>query len=188
MDTKLTFWGKSKYWWVILIVGILVILSGFFYWLQPAIGYAVASVLFGWLLIALGCVQVAVGGSQKKIPGKAWWVIGGFIDMTVGFFLVRSIILAETVFPYFLAIIFIYWGVVSLISAFSNSRGERWWLSLINGILMLILGYMFIESGWVEDMVSVNFLVSIAFIYWGFTLCILSYEIKLIGSGQIDKL
>lgn len=47
---------QTKAWWVVVLVGVLFIIGGFAYWLWPVAGYAVASVLFGWLLIAGGMV------------------------------------------------------------------------------------------------------------------------------------
>ncbi len=91
--------------------------------------------------------------------------------------LVRSNLLSEEVFPYFLAMLFIFWGVEALISA-CYRQGKYWWLGIINGILLLLIGFFFMEAGWVSDMLMVSFLTSIAFIYWGFSLAIGSYELR----------
>lgn len=29
---SIDFWGQTKYWWIVLIVGILLVLGGFAYW------------------------------------------------------------------------------------------------------------------------------------------------------------
>lgn len=154
-------------WWLILSVGILLVVGGFTYWLWPVAGFAVASQIFGWLLILAGVVQLCVAAGPNHARGWGWWLAGGVINMFIGFMLVRSVILSEAVLPFFLAFLFFYWGIES----FVNTYGRLWWLRLINGILMCIIGYMFLEAGWVSNMWMVSFLASIAFIYWGFTLC-----------------
>lgn len=176
--THFDYWGKTKYWWSIMLVGILMVPCGFAYWIWPVAGYAVASQLFGWMLVLAGCVQLIVGGGVNQVPGRGWWIAGGIIDIFIGFMLVRSVILSETVLPYFLAFIFLYWGVSSIISSFSTQGKKYWWLQLINGILLCVIGFFFLEGGYLSNMASVNFLVSLAFIYWGFSLCIFSYEIR----------
>ena len=98
--------------------------------------------------------------------------------MFIGFMLVRSIILSEMVFPYFLAIIFIFWGIEALIGAAARRRVRYWWLGIINGILLCLIGFFFIEAGYISDMFMVSFLTSIAFIYWGFTVCMAAYDLK----------
>ena len=98
--------------------------------------------------------------------------------MVIGFLLIQNLILAEATFPYFLAFIFLYWGVMDLIASFSNSARKYWWLSLINGVLLCIIGFLFITSGIGSDIITIDFLVSIAFIYWGFSLCVFSYQLK----------
>ncbi|MDE6396323.1 MAG: DUF308 domain-containing protein, partial [Muribaculaceae bacterium] len=50
----------SRAWWAILLIGILLVLGGFAYWLWPVAGFAVASQIFGWLLILAGIVQLCV--------------------------------------------------------------------------------------------------------------------------------
>ena len=57
---SMNFWGQSKYWWIVLVAGILLVLGGFAYWFWPAAGYAVASQIFGWLLVLAGLVQICV--------------------------------------------------------------------------------------------------------------------------------
>ena len=58
--TTFNFWGKTKYWWGIMLVGILLIPAGLWLLFQPVMGYAVISMLLGWGLILFGVVQLTV--------------------------------------------------------------------------------------------------------------------------------
>ena len=64
--TTFNFWGKTKYWWALIITGILMIPCGLWLWFQPALGYEVLSLLLGWLLILFGIVQLIVSGNVKQ--------------------------------------------------------------------------------------------------------------------------
>ncbi|MDE7470509.1 MAG: DUF308 domain-containing protein, partial [Paramuribaculum sp.] len=170
--------GRTKAWWAVLLVGILMVLSGFTYWFWPAAGYAIASQIFGWLLILAGFVQLLVASGPHRGKGWGWWLAGGVMDMFIGFMMVRSIVLSEAVFPYFIALIFMFWGISAICNAVTNSSRKYWWLYLINGILLMVIGFFFIEAGWVQDMMMSSFLTSLAFIYWGFSVAMFSYELK----------
>jgi len=169
--------GHSRVWWLILIAGVLLVLGGFAYWFFPAAGYATASRIFGWLLILTGVVQLCVSSGENRPQGWGWWLAGGVIDIFVGFMLVRSVILSEVVFPYFLAFIFIYWGIESFTRT-GNHYGRYRWLGFINGILLCLIGFFFIEAGYVQNMMMISFLTSIAFIYWGFTIATAACEMR----------
>ena len=109
--------GQTRLWWLVLLVGILLVIGGFAYWFWPNAGYAVASQIFGWLLVLAGVVQLCTSAGPNRPKGWGWWLAGGMIDMFIGFMLVRSIILSEMVFPYFLAFVFIFWGIEALVKA-----------------------------------------------------------------------
>ncbi len=172
------FMGESRYWWLILTAGILMVVCGFAYWFWPVAGYAVASQLFGWLLILVGIVQLLQASGPHSGRGWGWWLAGGIIDMFIGFMMVRSVVLSEAVFPYFLALIFIFWGINAICASVQQSGRRYWWLQLINGILLLVIGVFFLIAGYLQNMVNVSFLTSLAFIYWGFTLAMGSYDMK----------
>lgn len=180
-----TFYKPTNLWWLVLTVGILMVLGGFCYWFWPAEGYMVASMLMGWLLIAAGLVQICVSASDNRPRAWGWWLIGGVFTLFIGFVLVRSLFLSMFAFPYFLAFFFVYWGIEQFISAATSAR-RGWWLPLINGILLCVIGFLFIESG-VSGMASTefmtSFIVSLAFIYWGFTLSTVAYEMKPVKRG-----
>ncbi len=175
---NVNYFGQTRLWWLVLCVGILLVLGGFAYWFWPAAGYAVASQIFGWLLVLAGIVQLCVASGPNRGKGWGWWLAGGIIDMFIGFMLVRSIVLSEAVLPYFLAIIFIFWGIEAIIGSCVRRSARYWWLGLINGILLSLIGFFFLEAGYVSDMLMVSFLTSIAFIYWGFTVAMAAYEMK----------
>lgn len=179
-QTDSTFYFQSRMWWLILAVGILMVIGGFCYWFWPAEGYMVASMLMGWMLIATGLVQVCVGASDNKPRSWGWWIAGGVLSMFVGFVMVRSLFLSMFLFPYFLAFFFVYWGIEQFMSA-GNSPRRGWWLPVVNGVLLCIIGFLFMESGvkgTAAQEFMTSFLVSLAFIYWGFTLCTVGYEVK----------
>lgn len=176
--SNLNYWGQNRYWWIVLVVGILMVFCGFAYWFWPVAGYAIASQLFGWLLILAGVIQMCVSAGNDRPRGWGWWLAGGIIDTFIGFMLVRSVILSEIVFPYFIAIIFLFWGISYIFDSVALSRRRYWWLYLINGILMMVIGFFFLEAGWIQDMEMTSFLTSLAFIYWGFTVAMVSCDMR----------
>ena len=76
--------GQTRWWWLILAVGILLVIGGFAYWFWPAAGYAVASQIFGWLLVMAGIVQLCVAAGPNSPRGWGWWIAGGIIERCVG--------------------------------------------------------------------------------------------------------
>lgn len=175
---NLNYWGQTRAWWAVLLVGVVMIICGFAYWFMPVVGYAIASQLFGWMLIVTGVVQLIVSVDASHSRGWGWWLVGGVIDMFIGFMLIRSIILSEMIFPYFIAFVFIYWGVSSMIAAIHRKRSRYWWIQIVNGVLMLIIAFLFLEAGYVRNMLMVSFLTSLAFIYWGLSIAMASYDMK----------
>ena len=96
--TTFNFWGKTKYWWGIMLVGILLIPAGLWLLFQPVMGYAVISMLLGWGLILFGVVQLTVSGDiEKRGQGWGWWLAGGIFDIFIGFLLISNLALSETV-------------------------------------------------------------------------------------------
>ena len=173
------FWGKTKYWWALIITGILMIPCGLWLWFQPALGYEVLSLLLGWLLILFGIVQLIVSGNVKqKVRGWGWWLAGGIIDILIGFILVGNLSFSEAVLPFFFAFIFVYKGIANLFSALNMVSPHRyWWLYLVNGLLLLILGLLFFASPFTAAF-SIIFLCAVAFIYWGFSLIFFGYSLR----------
>ena len=169
---------QSRYWWTVMLVGIMMIVCGMVYWLLPVQGYIVAAILFGWMLIGTGVVQLVISTGKNRPKGWGGWLIGGILYIFIGVMLVDRVELAELMLPYFLAIIFIYWGVMYIIESILLRPYKYWWIKLLNGLLMLFIGFFFIGAGYLEDMVMVSTLVALAFIYWGITLVSTSFELK----------
>ena len=176
--SNLNFWGVTRYWWVVLVIGLLFILGGFAYLFWPGIGFAVASQLFGWMMVVAGIVSLCVSAGRNRPQGWGWWLICGVINMFVGFMLVRSVVLSEAIFPYFIGLVFAMWGVGKIFNSVATRDRKYWWAYLINGILMLVLSFLVIESGYLSDLFMVSLLTSCAFIYWGLTLSVVSYEMR----------
>lgn len=175
---NVNFWGFTRWWWLLLVVGIIFVIAGFCYWVFPFVGFTVTAIMFGWLLVASGVVQLCVSASTNRPKGWGWWIAGGVLNVFLGFVLIRSILLTELVLPYFFAITFFFWGVNSIVGAVASRRRRYWWLNLVNGLILLIISYFFMESGLLQDMVMISMLTAVAFIYWGFSMMIIANDMR----------
>ena len=92
--TTISFWGKSRYWWAVLLVGILLIPCGIWLVARPDIGYSVISLLLGWFLIILGILQLIIASDiNRREQGWGWWLAGGILDILIGFLLVSNLLI-----------------------------------------------------------------------------------------------
>ena len=112
------------------------------------------------------------------IRGWGGWLAGAIIDILIGFILVGNLSFSEAVLPFFFAFIFMYKGIANLFSALNMVSTHRyWWLYLVNGLLLLILGLLFFASPFTAAF-SIIFLCAAAFIYWGFSLIFFGYSLR----------
>ncbi len=179
MDIIDSFFGKTKYWWLILIAGICIAIVGIWLLFFPIEGYIIIAQAFGWCLLLSGIFQIVIAASiEKKFHGWGWWLAGGIIDIIIGLILVVNLGLSMEVLPYFFAFIFLFKGIENIVASFvSISVNKFWWLYLINGVLMVILSWIFFSSVNNPTFI-IDFLVSIILIYWGISMLFLSFDLK----------
>ena len=128
--TTISFWGKSRYWWAVLLVGILLIPCGIWLVARPDIGYSVISLLLGWFLIILGILQLIIASDiNRREQGWGWWLAGGILDILIGFLLVSNLVLSEIVLPYFFAFILLYRAIKNIVAGVMLAKAYKgWWL------------------------------------------------------------
>lgn len=173
------FWGKSKYWWTILLPGILLIPCGCWFLFSPSIGYFTITTILLWLLILTGFIQLIIAfNTSRHTAGWGWWIAGGIIDIFLGFMMLGNIGFSAMILPYFFAFIFLYKGVANVISAFvSMTHRKSWWIYLVNGLLLIVMAALFFVAP-VSAMITIDFLIGIAFIYWGLYLVLFSLDLR----------
>ncbi len=181
------FWGKTKFWWVFMVVGILFIPFGLWIVFSPAIGYEVVAMLLGWALVAYGIVQLLISSDTKRNKHSwGWWLAGGIIDIFLGFLLLGNIVLSELLLPFFFAFVFLFKGVNNIVSSISmRNVYSSWWLYLLNGVLMIFISFMFFYTPYMSSF-TVLFLSALAFIYWGLSLITFSFDLKPIKNIESD--
>ena len=173
------FWGKTRYWWILLIPGIMLIPCGCWFLFSPSVGYFTITTTLLWMLILIGITQFIIAFNTPRLAhGWGWWLAGGIIDVFVGFMMLGNIGFSAMILPYFFAFIFLYKGVSNLVSAFTSmSYHNTWWLYLINGLLLLILATLFFMSPF-SAMIAIDFLIGCAFIYWGISLVFFALDLR----------
>lgn len=179
METIRTFFGKTNYWWSILVIGVLIALLGLWMLFYPIQGYEFIARIFGWSLLIVGVFELVISSTlEKRLHGWGWWLAGGILDIIIGIILITNLVLAAEVLPYFFAFIFLFKGIQNIVASFMLTAGVRyWWLYLLNGVLMIILSWMFFSSANNPSFI-VDFLVSLVFIYWGTMMAVFAFDLK----------
>ena len=177
--TTISFWGKSRDWWAVLLIGILLIPCGIWLVARPFTGFSVISSLLGWALIVLGILELIISSDTGRHErGWGWWIAGGILDIIVGFLLVGNLVLSEIVLPYFFAFILLYRAIKNIIAAVTLEKGYKGrQLYLLNGILLLAASLFFFFAPFMASVVMV-YVCAFVFIYWGITLIIFARDLK----------
>ena len=62
-----------RYWWLLLIIGIALFAVGVLIFVYPAQSYLGMSLVFGWLMLISGILEVVLSSANKHfITGRGW--------------------------------------------------------------------------------------------------------------------
>jgi len=150
---------RARYWWVLLLIGIAWLFIAWLVLRADITSLATVGFLLGGLFIAAGVNEFAVG----SMLGGGWkvlhyiiaviFLLGGlwaFIRPINTFFALASV----------LGLVLILEGAFELVRSLS-SRGESpyWWLGLVSGILLVLLGLWVSASDRVFELQARTFLI-----------------------------
>ena len=170
-----------RHWWLMLLVGILVIIAGILVFVFPAQSYFALGVLFGILMLLSGAAQLVIAGtSGNYLVMRSYVVIGGVVDLLLGLFVCIYPGVTMVVLPVFLGIWMLYHSFI--IIAFGGDmdtfRIPDGGLVVIGGILLLLLSIMVLINPLGTGVETVLLLTGIGIIIFGALLCVLSMKMR----------
>lgn len=130
---------RIRHWWVFLIRGLLFLLVGIYMIASPAESFAALGLIFGFIILITGIVELIRVFSDKTHAGRSWHLLLGIIDVILGIILVGNVGASETILRFIAGVWFLFRGLSML--SFSNAGGRSWLITL-GGILIVLLGLM----------------------------------------------
>jgi uncharacterized membrane protein HdeD (DUF308 family) len=170
-------------WGWFLALGVLLILVGMLAVGSSFIATMATILLFGWLLIAGGVVQIVNAFVAKNWRGFALHLAAGVLHVVVGAMMVQHPGQAAAFFTLVLAVMFMAGGMVRIIAGIAHAFPGRVWV-ILNGLVTLVLGVM-IWQQWPESSIWViGLFVGIDLIFNGWTWVMLGLLVKGAGKPQ----
>ncbi|HUA49308.1 MAG TPA: DUF308 domain-containing protein [Solirubrobacteraceae bacterium] len=130
----------ASYWWVALLLGVLWIVVGVVVLKFNDASVVTVGVLTGIMFLLFALEEFALAAIDRS--ARWLWVLFGIILAVGG---VLALIRPSATFAGFadiLGFVFVLIGVMWMFQAFTERVfNDLWWLTLISGILMLVLGF-----------------------------------------------
>lgn len=137
---------KAKHDWGLFFLGIICIAASLAIVAWPGISMFTITIIAGIVLCVAGVWDFVLYSNLKgTVSGAGWYIASGICDIILGaLFLLNPIATAEML-PWLAGIFVIAYGIAACFSGigFSSFTGA-WALMLLNGILSVIIGIMFL--------------------------------------------
>jgi uncharacterized membrane protein HdeD (DUF308 family) len=157
-----------KYWWLVLIKGIILILLSFFVFGNPVSALMGLVLYIGIATLATGIFLIIVSLSGPKEENWGWRLAEGIIDLIFGFVLLSNPGISAAVLPFVVGFWVIFSGILTFVGSFTAKKegDSSWWMNLISGILIIIIGYI-ITNNFFVGAVAITFWIGLGFLIAG---------------------
>jgi uncharacterized membrane protein HdeD (DUF308 family) len=170
----------SKSWWYVTLKGIAIITFGTFILLFPINEIQGLVTYISLMLILSGIFLLAFAiGTHKENRSWGWQLGGGILDVFVGCFLMMNVGLTAAFLPKILGLYAVFFGFGWIVQAIliMFNKSSFWVLTMINGVVGLFIGILILNNA-VFSVSAISSIMGILFIFHGFFLAMLSFQIK----------
>lgn len=127
---------------LLIILGIITVIAGFFAILNPLAGSIAVTLLTGWSFLLIGVLQIIAVFRETDWGARIWSLILAVLAILAGISLLGNPLAGTISLTYLLAILFVVSGVFKLIAGFGMRPGNWKWLVLLSGALSVGLGIL----------------------------------------------
>ena len=166
-----------KHWWLMMLAGILCFALGIAVFVFPMESYVTLSILAGILMLVVGAAQLIIAStSGNYIAMRGYMLVGGVIDLLLGFLLCVYPGVTLALLPILLGIWMMYHAfmIISFGGDLETFRvqGSGW--TIAGGIMLLILSFIVLVNPFSAGVMTVVILTGIGLLVFGFLLCWMS--------------
>lgn len=169
-----------KYWWLILIKGIILILLSFFIFGHPVSALVGLALYIGITLMATGFLLIVTALSNRNSDDQwGWKLTEGIVDVLFAFILLSNPAVTATVFPFVVGFWMIFYGIMLFTGSFAAKKvgDSSWWMNLIGGILTVIFGYI-IMTDILTGAIAITFWIGSGFMLFGLINISMAFRMK----------
>ncbi len=169
-----------RYWWLALLIGIALFILGILIFVFPAQSYLGMALVFGWVMLVAGILEVIVAATSRHfVTGRGWMLAGGIIEIILGVILIFNIALSAATLPLFL-------GFWLLLRGFGTTglggdmhalgiAGSGW--TIFTGILLILCALWILFQPLVFGTTAVIVWVGVALLFAGISACTLAVQL-----------
>jgi uncharacterized membrane protein HdeD (DUF308 family) len=169
-------WAEAtRLWWLFLVAGIVWVLYGLFVLsLRPESIYSVA-ILAGVAFIGGGISQFILA---QRVDSWRWlFYVGGVLGIIAGIGAFGWPGATLYVLAVFIAWYLVIGGIFTVVGAFLGPKVDWWWLNILTGLLMFVLGAWAVASPVRQILLFLN-LVGIYALFYGFTEIFMAFALR----------
>ena len=184
MRNELTTKSKNANLWLALIKGILMIVFGVWLLQSPNENLQKLSMIFGFLILAGGLLEISFAFNNRKTNSKwEWTLVSGVFDILLGAFLMANPDFILLLITLLISLWLFFRGVLLLRTAlaFKRAYNKNYIYPVIFGILLIIIAAIFI---WHPEIfgITLAFWTALAFIIVGIFRIFLVFKFSTTGN------
>lgn len=170
-----------RHWWLLLLVGVLLLAVGVAIFFYPQQSYLGLAVLFGWLMFFSGVFETALAATSRHyITGRGWMLAGGVIEIILGLILISNVAISEVALPIILG----FWLLMRSFSTIGlggdmttlGIHGAGW--TIFTGILLLLCSLWILLQPLVFGSTAVLVWVGVSLLFAGAGACSMAFQLR----------
>ena len=170
-----------RHWWLLLLVGVLLLAVGVAIFFYPQQSYLGLAVLFGWLIFFSGVFETALAATSRHfITGRGWMLAGGVIEIILGLILISNVAISEVALPIVLG----FWLLMRSFSTIGlggdmttlGIHGAVW--TIFTGVLLLLCSLWILLQPRVFGSTAVLVWVGVSLLFAGAGACSMAFQLR----------
>lgn len=172
--------NSVKHWYIPLIIGILLILLGFYTITTPLTSFLALTLLFSWSFIITGLLEIIFAIQNKdEIEGWGWYLTGGILYTLFGILLLSNPAVSAMTLTFVVGFYIMFRSIQLMAFSFDlkNYGSKNWGWILIWAILGVIFSFILL---WNPAFAGLSLVIwtGMAIISIGFSACFLAFQLK----------
>jgi uncharacterized membrane protein HdeD (DUF308 family) len=175
-----TITNSVKHWYILLIIGLILIAFGIYIFTVPLETYLTLSFVFSTSFIVAGVLEIFFSiQNHKEIECWGWYLTGGILDFFLGIILFVIPIISITTLPFFVGFTLLFRSFRYLGFAFDlkNYGVLEWGYAALSSVISILFSFILIANP-IFTGFSLITLTALSFIFAGISAVTLSFSMK----------